>query len=149
MNVPGELVACLIFLALETEQAKQLIPHSGSVRAGCNADLSPQLQKGSGKWGTSWLWLGGSQVGQIPGGSGILIVICQPGCWQKAVCWCHCPSDTIAEFLRCALLFWSKRMWRLKCESSILYLEVSEQLPIICNLGKKENPTLLGIALSW
>lgn len=34
------------------------------------------------------------------------------------------PSDTIAEFLRCALLFWSKRMWRLKCESSIFYLEV-------------------------
>ena len=30
----------------------------------------------------------------------------------------------------------------------ILYLEVSEQLPIICNLGKKENPTVLGIALS-
>ena len=39
-------------------------------------------------------------------------------------------------------------MWHLKCESSILYLEVSEQLPIICNLGKKENPTVLGIALS-
>ena len=39
-------------------------------------------------------------------------------------------------------------MWHLKCESSILYLEVSEQLPIICNLDKKENPTVLGIALS-
>lgn len=49
MNVLGELVACLIFLALETEQTKQLIPHSGSVRAGCNADPSPQLQEGSGK----------------------------------------------------------------------------------------------------
>lgn len=35
-------------------------------------------------------------------------------------------------------------MWHLKCEGAILYLEVSEQLPIICNLGKKENPTLLG-----
>lgn len=34
-------------------------------------------------------------------------------------------------------------MWRVKREPAVLYLEVSEQLPIICNLGKKENPTLL------
>lgn len=49
MNVPGESVACLIFLALEAEQTKKLISHSGPVRAGCDAkDQSPQLQDGSG-----------------------------------------------------------------------------------------------------
>lgn len=147
MNVLGELVACLIFPALETEQAKQVILYSRSVRAGCDVkNRSPQLQEGSGKWITSWLWLGGSQVAQIPSGSGTLIVICQPRCWQETVYWCQCPSDTIAEFLRCALLSWSKRTWHLKCEAAILYLEGCEQLPIICNLGEKENPALLG---SW
>lgn len=65
-------------------------------------------------------------MAQIPGDSGILIVIWQPECWQKAVYWCHCPLDEIAEFLRYALLFWCKRMWHFKCEAAILDLEVSE-----------------------
>lgn len=83
-------------------------------------------------------------MAQIPGGCGVLIVTCQPGCGHKAVRSCQCPSDTIAEFLRCALLFWSKRVWHLIWGAAILYLEMSEKLPIICNLGEKENLTSLG-----
>lgn len=50
MNVPGEWLACLIFLALEPEQARQLVPPPGSARAGCGVkDRSSQLQEGSGK----------------------------------------------------------------------------------------------------
>lgn len=61
----------------------------------------------------------GSPRAQIPGGSGILSFV-SLGVDSKL-----CTSDTIATFLRCALLFWSKTMWHLKCEPAILHLEVN------------------------
>lgn len=67
------------------------------------------------------IWLGRSQMAQVPGSSGILIVICHQGCWQRLTVLCHCLTNIIVEFSGCVLLSCNQRKPSLKGEALILF----------------------------